>query len=133
MEALEKKREAELEWNRATASLDLHQIRSPLTGVVVERLLAVGEQAKLHPILKLAQIDPLLVEVFMPLSWLGKLQPGMKAEVKLQNGELVVNPAVITVVNRVVDSASATFGVRLEMTNPDNALPPGMACTVDFH
>ena len=133
LEATEKKREAELEWNRAIASLNLHQIHSPLTGVVVERLLSAGEQAKQNPILKLAQIDPLLVEVFAPLSWLGRLQPGMKAEVRPQGTEPTTNSAVITVVNRVVDSASGTFGVQLEMPNPENALPAGMACRVEFH
>jgi RND family efflux transporter MFP subunit len=133
LEAMENKHVAELEWNRATASLNLHRIRSPLTGIVVERLLAPGELTKQSPILKLAQINPLLVEVFAPLSWLGKLKPGMKATVRPEGSAQETYSADITVVNRVVDSASGTFGVRLELPNPDNVLPAGMACTVDFH
>jgi HlyD family secretion protein len=131
LEAVENKRIAELEWQRATAALNLHRIHSPLTGVVVERLLSPGELARQTPILKLAQIDPLRVEVFAPLVWLGKLKPGMKAAVRAGNSD-AVHAAKVTVVNEVVDSASGTFGVRLEMPNPNNKLPAGLACTVDF-
>lgn len=133
LEATENKRIAKLEWQRATASLNLHTVYSPLNGVVVERLLSPGELARQTPILKLAQIDPLRVEVFAPLSLLGKLEPGMKAEVHLEGNASTAYQAKITVVNRVVDSASGTFGVRLEMPNPNNALPAGLACTVKFH
>lgn len=133
LEATEQKRIAELEWKRATASLNLHTIYSPLSGVVVERLLSPGELVRQTPILKLAQINPLRIEVFAPLSLLGKLSPGMKAEVRPESSASAAYQAEITVVNRVVDSASGTFGVRLEMPNPNNALPAGLACTVKFH
>ncbi|MBH0178414.1 MAG: efflux RND transporter periplasmic adaptor subunit [Nitrospira sp.] len=132
LEAVENKRIAKLEWQRATASLNLHTVYSPLNGVVVERLLSPGELARQTPILKLAQIDPLRVEVFAPLSLLGKLEVGMKAEVHPEGSAATAYQAKITVVNRVVDSASGTFGVRLEMPNPNNVLPAGLACTVKF-
>jgi len=132
LEAVENKRIAELEWQRATASLNLHRIYSPLTGVVVDRLLSPGELARQAPILKLAQIDPLRVEVFAPLTLLGKVKPGMKAVVRPEGNGQAVHVGRVTVVNPVADSASGTFGVRLEMPNPDNALPAGLGCTVDF-
>lgn len=132
-EATENKQIAELEWKRAIASRNLHTIYSPLTGVVVERLLSPGELARQTPILKLAQIDPLRVEIFAPLSWLGKLTPGMTAEVRPERSGDMTYMARVTVVNQVVDSASGTFGVRLEMPNPNHSLPAGLACTVDFH
>lgn len=132
LEAVEKKRIDELDWRRATAALNLRTIASPLNGVVVERLLSPGESVGKTPILKLAQINPLRIEVFAPLSLLGKLKPGMKAEVHPEGGTSSTYQADITVVNRVVDSASGTFGVRLEMPNPNNVLPAGLACTVKF-
>jgi len=131
-EAVENKRIAELEWQRATASLNLHTIYSPLSGVVVDRLLSPGELARQTPIVKLAQINPLRIEVFAPLSLLGKLKPGMNADVRPGNGPSTTYQAAITVVNRVVDSVSGTFGVRLEMSNPGNAIPAGLPCTVTF-
>ncbi len=134
-EAIENKRIAELEWQRAAASLNLHTIYSPLTGVVVDRLLSPGELARQTPILKLAQIDPLWIEVFAPLSLLGKLAPGLKAEVHPEGSgdDSAAYLAEITAVNRVVDSVSGTFGVRLQMPNPNNVIPAGLPCTVKFH
>ena len=132
-EASENKRLAKLEWNRAMAALSLRTIRSPINGVVVDRLLSPGELARQTPVMKLAQVDPLRVEVYAPLSLLGKLKTGMKADVRPEGKGQPVYQAMIVVVNRVVDSASGTFGVRLEMPNANKAIPAGLACTVDFH
>ena len=131
-EASENKGLAELELHRALAALHLHTIRSPINGVVVDRLLSPGELARQTPVMKLAQIDPLRVEVYAPLSLLGKLKTGMRADVRPEGKGQPVYQAKIVVVNRVVDSASGTFGVRLEMPNPNNAIPAGLACTVEF-
>lgn len=131
-EAAENKRLAELELNRATAALHLHSIRSPISGVVVDRLLSPGELARQTPVMKLAQINPLRVEVFAPISLLGRLKVGMRADVRPEGKGQPVHQAKIMVVNKVVDSASGTFGVRLEMPNPNNAISAGLACTVEF-
>jgi multidrug efflux pump subunit AcrA (membrane-fusion protein) len=73
------------------------------------------------------------VEVYAPLSLLGKLKTGMRADVRPEGKGQPVYQAKIMVVNKVVDSASGTFGVRLEMPNPNNAIAAGLACTVEFH
>lgn len=128
----EEKQLASLELRREVAVLKRHRIVSPLTGVVVDRLLSPGELARQDPILKLAQVNPLRVEVFAPLRLLGKLKPGMTAKVVPEGAGATPVTAKITVVNAVVDSASGTFGVRLELPNPNNALPAGLACKIDF-
>lgn len=132
LEATEKKRLAQLELQRANAALALRTIHSPITGVVSERFLHPGELVKQAPILKLAQIDPLRVEVFAPLVWLGKILVGKQAEVRLEAPPSGTYHARVTVVNPVVDSASATFAVRLELPNPKYRIPAGLACTVRF-
>lgn len=132
-EALENKRLAKLELNRAMAALNLRTIRSPINGVVVDRLLSSGELARQTPVMKLAQVDPLRVEVYAPLALFGKLKTGMKADVRPEGKGQPVYQAKILVVNQVVDSASGTVGVRLELPNPNNAIAAGLACTVDFH
>ena len=133
-EASEHKRQAELELSRASVALQLRTIRSPIVGVVVDRLLSPGELARQQtPVMKLAQINPLRVEVFAPLSLLGKLKVGMKADVRPEGKGQPVYQARVMVVNKVVDSASGTFGVRLEMPNPNNAISAGLACTVEFN
>src|SRR5438105_7665057 len=132
LEATEKKRLAQLELQPANALLGLRTIRSPITGVVSERFMSPGELVKQTPIVKLAQIDPLRVEVFAPLVWLGKISIGKQADVRLEAPMSGTYHARVTVVNPVIDSASGTFAVRLELPNPKYRIPAGLACTVRF-
>jgi RND family efflux transporter MFP subunit len=132
MEAQENKRLAEEELKRATDVLALRTVRSPITGVVIQRFLFPGEFTKQSPILKLAQIDPLHVEVFAPVAMLGKIAVGMRAEVLPEAPVGGVHIARVKVVDPVIDAASGTFGVRLELPNSDYRLPAGLRCKVRF-
>jgi RND family efflux transporter MFP subunit len=132
IEATENQKLAELELERARAALALRTIRSPIDGVVVERALHPGELVKQGPVLKLAQLDPLRVEVIVPVAQLGKVLVDMRADVIPEAPLTGVFPARVKVVDRVVDAASGTFGVRLELPNPDYRLPAGLKCKVRF-
>ena len=123
---------AELELRRAQALLDQHTVKSPLDGVVVERFRSPGEFAGDGPIVELAQLDPLNVEVLLPASRFGMIKPGMRASVTPEEPLQGSYPAVVKIVDRVVDASSGMFGVRLELPNPDNKLPGGLRCTVSF-
>jgi RND family efflux transporter MFP subunit len=130
--AREDRKFAALELAQAEALLERRTIRSPLDGVVVERILSEGEYADPPEILKLAQIDPLRVEVYAPLELIGRVSVGMRAQVRPEAPVGGVHEATVVVVDRVVDAASATFGVRLELPNPDYALAAGLNCRVRF-
>jgi multidrug efflux pump subunit AcrA (membrane-fusion protein) len=129
---LSNKRLADLEVRRATAELARRTLRSPIAGVVVQRLMHPGEFAKQSPILKLAQIDPLRVEVYVPVALLGRIRVGAHAQVFPEPPVKGAYPARVVVVDRVVDTASSTFGVRLELPNPGYRLPAGLKCKVRF-
>src|SRR6185436_6319484 len=69
-QARENQKLAELEVQRAAEVLAMRTIRSPLSGVVVDVLQKPGEFSSTNlkdPILKLAEIDPLYVEVVLPV------------------------------------------------------------------
>lgn len=121
---------AALELRRAEALLELRTIRSPIDGVVVRRILHPGEYADPLDLLELAAIDPLRVEVFAPVSLLGRVAVGMTGHVTLEEPLSSVHEARVVVVDPVVDAASGTFGVRLEIPNQDHALPAGVRCRV---
>lgn len=131
-EALENKKLAEMEFKRATEVVNRMIVKSPLTGVVIERFLSPSEYVENQAIFKLAQIDPLYVEVVMPVKALGSVKLGMKGAVKPEAPVGGTYTAKVIVVDRVMDPASGTFGVRLEMPNPDYRLPPGLKCKVVF-
>jgi RND family efflux transporter MFP subunit len=127
-EALENKFLAQRQLARAEAALALRTIRSPITGLVIERYVSPGELVKDKPILQLAQMDPLQVEVLAPVSWLGKFTAGMPIDVRV-NHAAGFHRARVTVINPIVDSASDTFRVRLELPNPQYRIPSGVTCT----
>jgi RND family efflux transporter MFP subunit len=117
------------------AQVNLHQrtLLSPIDGVVVERVLEPGEyRNEQSPILTLAQIDPLRVEVFVPTAQYGRIQVGSMAQVHPQQPIGGSYAASVTVVDRVLDAASGTFGVRLALPNPEGLLPAGIRCTIAF-
>jgi RND family efflux transporter MFP subunit len=135
LQAQENHRLAALELRRADAALLLRTILSPIRGVVVERYLGGGEllsRSREGNILKVAQLDPLYVEVLAPVEIFGKVQVGMKADIDPNDPIPGTFTATVKVVDRVIDAASATFGIRLELPNPDYRLPAGLRCQVRF-
>jgi RND family efflux transporter MFP subunit len=132
--AKEALRIADHEHKRATEVLQLRQLRSPLDGVVVKRFLHPGEFAATNvkePILRLAQINPLHVEVLLPAEQFRSVRLGAKAWVIPETGGSG-REATVSVVDRVIDGASGTFGVRLVLPNADGAIPAGAKCSVRF-
>lgn len=98
----------------------------------MERLVEIGEFVSDDEILKLAQLDPLHIEVIMPLDQLDSVREGMQATVypdQPVGGEYL---ATIVTVDKVLDAASGTFGVRLELPNPESRLLAGLRCMVKF-
>jgi len=130
--ALENKRMAELELERAEATLELRTVRTPISGVVVERLRSPGERVEDTPILTIAQLDPLRVEVIVPVGKFGTIKTGMRAEVTPELAKKRKYIAEVSIVDKVVDAASGTFGVRLELPNPGNFIPGGLRCSLTF-
>ena len=124
---------AGLEVRQQEQVLEQRSIRSPLNGVVVDRFLGPGERvANEKPILRIAQIDPLNVEVIAPVELFGVVKTGMSAEVRLDPLLPGVYKARVVVVDRLIDAASGTFGIRLELPNPGNKVPAGIKCKVRF-
>ena len=119
----------------AVDQLNLRTLRSPFDGVVMDRMLNPGDLTQYgtetKPILKLAQIDPLRVEVVLAVGYYGKLSVGMTAEVTPEGlgGRYA---ATVKVIDRVFDPASGTFGVRLELPNHQRTVPGGIRCQVEF-
>lgn len=131
-QAREQARHARQELALAQAQLDQRTIRSPLSGVVVERYLQDGERVEEKPLVKVATIDPLRVEVIVPSAHFNRIGHGMTAKVQPEMAQAGTVAAKVVVVDRVIDAASNSFRVRLELPNPNHRLPPGLRCKVEF-
>ena len=129
--ALENRALAKLELQRAQEQLALRTVAAPFNGVVVDRMLNVGELAEAgsgrKPVLKVAQIDPMRADVALSAALFGKVRPGAKATVRASVGGASF-AATGRSVDRVIDAASATFVARLELPNPGDKVPGGSRC-----
>ncbi len=121
-------REAEL----AAAQLEQRTVRAPISGVVLERLMSPGEYVDQKPMLRIAAVHPLRVDVLVPAAAFGHIRPGMVARVTPELLNRNPHTATVSTVDGVIDAASNTFRVRLELPNPGNALPAGLRCKVDL-
>lgn len=122
----------QLELRQVEERLKRHTISSPINGVVVKRHHSAGEYVQDDAILELAQIDPLRVEVAVPVRLHGRIRTGMVADVEWEAPVLGSYKATVKVVDAVVDAASGTIGIRLELPNPGDKLPAGTKCWVTF-
>jgi RND family efflux transporter MFP subunit len=133
LDAKEQRRLASLQIEHAIEVLKRRTIVSPIGGVVVQRLMSPGEVVDDdETILTVARIDPLRIEVLLPAALYGTVRPGMRAAVEPEFPADRVHVASVEIVDRVIDGASGTFGVRLALPNPEHGIPGGLSCRVRF-
>lgn len=121
-----------LELRRAEAQLMQKSIRAPFDGFVLDTFKYSGEYVENQSILRLAQLDPLVIEAIVPMENFGMIEDGMLAEIRL---EVLFKEGLlgkVIAVDRMGDTASNTFGVKLSMPNPENRIPAGLKCVVKF-
>ncbi len=131
-QAVEQRDLAVKELEMARAQLQQRTIVSPLNGVVVDRLVSPGERVENRPVFKVAQIDPLRVEVVLPSALFGRIAVGAVARVLPDLPGSKPHEARVAIVDRVVDAGSNTFRARLSLPNPTQQLPAGVRCRVEF-
>ena len=130
--AREDKQIAHLELDRATELLKQRSLLSTVDGVVVKRYKSPGEYVEDQPVLKIAQVDPLNVEVIAPIAMYGSVRAGMEAEVQPEPPVGGKYLARVVIVDSVIDTASGTFGIRLALPNPQQKIPAGVRCDIKF-
>lgn len=119
-----------LEKAHAEVSLDHRLIRSPIEGVVLERMHNPGEYVDSQPILRIVKLDTLHAEVILPMRLFGRVTSGMRAYVFSELNDTKRLDAVIDVVDPMGDASSGTFGARLILQNPEGDIPAGVKCQV---
>lgn len=135
-EAAENRRLALLEHKRQVEQARLRSLKSPMPGVVVDRLMHPGDLAgsgeNAKAILKLADLSTLHVEVILPAAAWNRVQIGQAVEVRPDLPGATRQTARVVAADRVFDAASGSFGVRLELPNPGFRMPAGIRCVAVF-
>jgi membrane fusion protein, heavy metal efflux system len=112
------------------AQLAQRTVRAPFDGVVIDRLAQPGERVELQPLLRLADVGRLRVEVIVPASLFGSVQVGQQVTLQPDLPGVSARQADVTQVDRFIDAASNTFRVRLELDNANHQVPAGARCKV---
>lgn len=103
--------------------IDLH---APLDGVVLEQAAVVGQRMEAAaPVLRIGRLEPLWLEVQVPLSMVGRLAPGMPVEVTAAR----VAGRILSI-GRSVSPSSQTVLVRAEVRQGAKDLRPGQLVEV---
>lgn len=129
--ANENREVARLEYLQQNSVLSLRTLRSPFDGVVVDQLAHPGEVVESSGnkkiILKLAQLNPLRVNVVLPKELFGKVTPGKSMDIV---PEILAKKysAKVVMVDRLIDAGSGTFVVFLSLPNPKLEIPSGLKC-----
>jgi len=109
--------------------LALRSVASPIDGVVVDRLQDEGEYVNVNPVIRLATLDPLYIDLLLPAEYFGKIAVGQKLLIRAAPAMGKARKAKVITVDPLIDPASGTFRVQLVMTNPGNRIPAGLRCS----
>ena len=82
--------------------------------------------------MKLAQVNPLKVELIAPTEYFGLVKKGMKADIYSEQPANKIFKASVTIVDKLIDPASGSFTVRMALPNPDDILIGGVNCIAQF-
>lgn len=105
-------------------------VRSPASGVVIERRAVLGGMADPeHPIFTIADLTSLWLTVHAFERDAVRIRVGETARITFAALPGRTFTGDVSFIGRTVDPQSRTVPVRVEMPNPDGLLRPGMAAT----
>ncbi len=121
---------AQKELQVAREELALRRVKSPAAAIVVDRHNEAGEFISNEPVLNLAVLNPLNVELLISSEKFGQFEAGDTLSLLVPYAPDGEYKAKITIVDPIIDPSSATFRVRASLENPDLSIPSGVSCTL---
>jgi len=114
-------------YDLAKLELDYTEIKAPISGIVSDRFIKVGNTISVSdPAFHITDLDPLLAYLFVPEREFRKLRPGQTADVTLDAIPGDAYQAEILRISPVVDPQTGTFKVTLAVADSEDRLKPGM-------
>lgn len=118
-----------LEYERVRLQFERRRLTSPIDGIVTQIFKDRGEFVSLSDpvVLKVVQLDPLLVVFFVPARHGRVLSNGETVDVHIADSAAPVQ-GKIEFVSPAVDPQSGTMRVRVRIPNPEERLMSGLPC-----
>jgi len=131
--AKDQRNQAEVALQTAMQHLKDTQIRSPISGVVVERNVEVGQSvAPGAPLLRILDQSTLKADINLPESDFARIAAGTPAVIQVDAFQGQQFSGKVMLVNPMVDRKTRTFRVRIEAPNPTAELVDGMFVRVQL-
>jgi len=120
-------------YDLSALDLEYTAIRSPISGVVAERLIKVGNMVIANsPVFRVTDPDPLLAVLHVPERQVGRLMDGQRAKITVDAlGEREFAGRVDRI-SPVVDPSTGTIKVTVEVNDASKSLKPGMFARINI-
>ena len=114
-------------FNLASLELDYTQIRAPIDGVISERYLKLGNTIRTgDPVFRVTSLDPLVAYMFVPEREFRQIAAGQPVQINIDALPGAPLAASVTRISPIVDPATGTFKITIEMHGAEQRIKPGM-------
>jgi len=111
----------------AQLKVEYSTIRAPISGVVSQRLIKVGNMVNTdQEVFKITDFDPLLAVLHVPEHEMSKLQKGQTALIQADAVQGTTFEGEVLRISPVVNPETGTFKVTIAVEDDSNRLKPGM-------
>jgi membrane fusion protein (multidrug efflux system) len=121
MEALE------ASYNLAKLELDYTQIRAPISGVISDRFIRLGNTISANdPVFRVTSFDPLVAYLHVPEREYRNIAKDQVVGIDIDalQGQRII--ASVTRVSPIVDPQTGTFKITIEISDAERRIKPGM-------
>jgi RND family efflux transporter MFP subunit len=124
--------QAKRKYDEAKLQIDNMSLKSPIDGTIEKIDMETGESANaLESVVRVVQINPLWIEVPVPLTKTTSLRNGNTARIEFPEPDKISTDGTVVFIGAVADAASGTLRVRIEVPNKSNR-PAGEHVRVIF-
>jgi len=110
------------------ARLDTYEVQAPFSGTVIKIYPHLGETvSRGTPIIKIADINRLRADLYVPLSLVSAQRIGETVELRADLPNRPLLDAKIVFIAPLIDAATQTIRNVVEIDNTTNQLPAGFA------
>ncbi len=111
----------------AALELDYTEIKAPIGGVVSERFVKIGNTIDVNErTFQITSLEPLISYLHIPEREYRRIDPGQTVTIEIDALQGVSFAASVARVSPIVDPATGTFKITIEVSDETRRLKPGM-------